>query len=79
LLRRHVLFLRANKFPDFVTLQAPDPQIADVAVMIRGAGAAHINKQLGHGIEGYSCHANDRAKGVALDQSRYNLNPFIGA
>ena len=34
LLWRNVLFLRANEFPDFVTLQASNAEIANVAVMV---------------------------------------------
>jgi len=39
-------FFDPDELPDFVPLQATDPHIANVAVMIRGPGAIHINRRL---------------------------------
>jgi len=79
LLGRYVLFLGPDELPDFVTLQAANPHVADVAVMIRGTGAAHINKQFCDGVKGNSGHADDGAKGVSLDQRRNDPDLLVNA
>src|ERR1035441_4637098 len=45
LLGSHVLFLRPDKLPDFITLQAADPHIAHVTVMIISAHLSQVDQE----------------------------------
>jgi hypothetical protein len=67
LLGSHVLLLRADEGPDFIALQATNPHIADVAMMIGGTGAANIAEQIQNGMLGNASHADDCIDRDTLD------------
>jgi hypothetical protein len=46
LLRRDVLFLRADELPDFIALQAANANIAHMAMMVGGTVPAKIAERL---------------------------------
>jgi hypothetical protein len=62
-----VLLFRINEGPDFITLDALALQIHKSLVLIHGAGAAKIDKQLHYGRAMNTSHACNGSEGVALD------------
>src|SRR5271165_7453502 len=73
LLWRHVLLLRANEFPDFVTLQASNAEIANVAVMVSSASVSQVHEKPSHCVLRNTSHADSGASRAPLDQAPNNL------
>jgi len=64
---RHVLLLRRNETPDFVTLNPFAGEIAQMLIQVIRAGSAQLDKQFRNCIFGNAGHANRRTDRVAFD------------
>jgi hypothetical protein len=69
LLWRDVLLLSPHELPYLIALQAADSHIANIRIVVVGAGIADLRKEFEHGIEGYIAHPRCSAKRVTLNQS----------
>ena len=75
--RRDVLLLAVAKAPNLIALNTFGGDIANVLIMVGGAGVASLDKQLGHSVEGNPDHAGDRPHGRPLDQHVEDLDALF--
>jgi hypothetical protein len=61
-----VLALRSHERPDFIALQAANPHIADVVMMVGSSRTAKIAQQIQDGMLSYARHAASGIDGDTL-------------
>jgi hypothetical protein len=73
LFRPCILGLGSDELPNFIGLETAHLQIADVAVMVSGAGGSEIGQQFDNCRLGNSGHPDCGANGATLDQAANHL------
>jgi hypothetical protein len=76
LFRRYVLRFRANKRPNFITLETADAQTAYIMVMIGSTGAPHILQEIEDRMLRHARHTDNGIDAAPFYAGGNHLNAF---